>query len=406
MEKEILEKINNARKNLIIEGDVGSGKTTNISFSIVDELIKKNESLFILDNKEEYINEYYQTLKENNYNTIIINLRDMSKSEGWNPLEYPYYLYKNNKSDKAIEYIEKITKNIFHEDTTMDPFWTINASDLITGIILGLFEDAKKEEINFNSVYSMMNQIQLNKDSTDNVTTYFKSKNSNSKSYIFASSTILAPSETKGGIVSFARQKLRLLIAKEKLSQLLNKTTFNINEITSKKTAIIIIGRDENRTLNILIPMLIEQLYSILIENKIDNKFNFIIDNFDDLDKNNDLITMLSSCIYRDIKFHIVTRSLEKIIKDYSDYINTLCDFIKTKENHLITKINDSEIIYENVFESLNIKKIEIEYPKLKEEKIVIFDLNNIVNTCMIEDSKYDGKTIDELKKNVDKRIK
>ena len=32
----------------------------------------------------------------------------MDKSEGWNPLEYPYNLFKNGEQDKAQEYLEKI----------------------------------------------------------------------------------------------------------------------------------------------------------------------------------------------------------------------------------------------------------------------------------------------------------
>ena len=93
MEKELLEKLFNSNKNLIVEGEMGIGKTTNVLFPIVDRSIDNKESLLILDSKEEYLNQYYGKLKENNYNTIIINLRDMDKSEGWNPLEYPYNLY-------------------------------------------------------------------------------------------------------------------------------------------------------------------------------------------------------------------------------------------------------------------------------------------------------------------------
>ena len=77
MKNEILEKVLNAHKNLIITGDVASGKTTNVLFPIVDNAINKKESLFILDSREEYINKYYDKLKENNYNIVILNLRDM-----------------------------------------------------------------------------------------------------------------------------------------------------------------------------------------------------------------------------------------------------------------------------------------------------------------------------------------
>ena len=58
MKKEMLEEIINSKKNLIVDGDTLSGKTTNVLFPLVDEMIKRKESIFILDSKEEYINEY------------------------------------------------------------------------------------------------------------------------------------------------------------------------------------------------------------------------------------------------------------------------------------------------------------------------------------------------------------
>ena len=79
MKREVLEEIINSQKNLIVDGDVASGKTTNVLFPLVDEMINKKESMFILDSREEYINEYYDKLKENDYNIITINLRQQDK---------------------------------------------------------------------------------------------------------------------------------------------------------------------------------------------------------------------------------------------------------------------------------------------------------------------------------------
>ena len=45
MKNEMLEKVLNAHKNLIVEGDVASGKTTNVLFPIVENAIDKKESL-------------------------------------------------------------------------------------------------------------------------------------------------------------------------------------------------------------------------------------------------------------------------------------------------------------------------------------------------------------------------
>jgi len=108
MKKENLERIFHNHKNLIVEGPVSSGKTTNLFYPIVEEI------------------------------------------EGWNPIQYPYFLYREGNKDKALEYIEKIGKTIFKVSPSADPFWSNCASSLFIGIVLGLFEDAKEEEINLS----------------------------------------------------------------------------------------------------------------------------------------------------------------------------------------------------------------------------------------------------------------
>lgn len=97
----ILSSVFNARKNLIVEGNMLSGKTTNIMFPIVENIISKKEAFLVVDSKYEYINQYYNELKENNYDIIFINLKSVSRSNGWNPLTYPYKLFKNGEVDRS-----------------------------------------------------------------------------------------------------------------------------------------------------------------------------------------------------------------------------------------------------------------------------------------------------------------
>lgn len=385
MKEEMLEKVLNAHKNLIVEGDIASGKSTNVLFPIVDNAIEKKESLFILDSKEEYINKYYDKLKANNYNIIILNLRDLDKSEGWNPLEYPYNLYKNGDKDKAQEYLEKIGKTMFYENSNQDPFWALTAADFFTGLTLSLFEDGTKDEVNLNSVNNMFNGINKKFCGTDYITEYFKSKDVASKPYILASSTFLAPNDTKGSIVSVARQKLMAFVSREKLSQLMNKTTFSFEDITNKPSAIILIARDENKSLNRLPSMFIEQLYAVLVDLKTNNKFNLILDNFDIIEKCNDLVDILGSCISRNIKTYIATRSLKELINIYGSYMTVLCDLLSIKNDGIQLVINNDEQKMNKDFDSVNIESSNILYPKLNITDIKLFDFEKFVKNAKVK---------------------
>lgn len=114
----------------------------------------------------------------------------------------------------------------------------------------------------------MFNGIDKKFGASDYITEYFKTKETSSKPYIFASTTFLAPRDTKGSILSVARQKLRLYVSREKLSQIMNKTTFNFDDVANKPTAIFVIARDENKSLNAIAAMFIEQLYAVLVDLK------------------------------------------------------------------------------------------------------------------------------------------
>ena len=156
MKKEILEKVFSVRKNIMVSGDIAIGKSSNVILPIMNEIINNKENFLVLDTKEEYLKEYYKKLKDNNYKIEILNLRDLTKSDCWNPLEYPYLLYKKGNIDRVIDYLDKLGKVIFADNESPDPFWRNSATDYFTGLVLGLFEDGTEDQINFFSINLMM----------------------------------------------------------------------------------------------------------------------------------------------------------------------------------------------------------------------------------------------------------
>lgn len=405
MKREILENLFEANKNIIINGEIAVGKTENVSFALVDKMLNQNESIVIVDSKEEYIKKYYYKLKGKNYNIITINLRDLDKTDGWNPLEYPYKLYKNGNQDRALDYLENIVKVIFRRDDDIDSFWSLSAADFLTGLVLGLFKDAEDNEINFNSLNSMVECAEKKFGNNDYITEYFKSKDNNSAEYIYAQSTFLAPKETKGGILSEVRQKLKTYVGREKLSNLLNKTTFDFEDICNKPTAIFVIAKDEDRKINSIASMFIEQVFQVLIDLKSNNKYNFILDNIDDVDFNF-LSEMLSSGIYRKIRFSLITRSLKDLNNKYGYYINNLSNIVDVNIKNICVNIGGEQESFSNNLNNNIVNNVSfINYPNIVKNKINTFDLESFIRKIKVEkfksievDNKYFGET--EANKN------
>ena len=372
--RNFIDRIYESNRNLIVNGDISSGKTSNFIFPLIDRFIDNDENILILDSKEEYINKYYGYLKGKDYNLIVVNLQDLDRSNGWNPLTYPYTLYKMGNKDKALEYLEKISKNIFQDPSSNDSFWISSARDLFLGLCFALFDSASPTEINYNSINNMVGYPKL-KD-------FILSFDKDSIVYNCASGTILSPKETKDGIISTFRQQLRKIISKEKLTNLLYKTNFNYESLINNKYAFFIIARDDNKELNIIASMLIEQIFSYLFDEESHKKNNIILDNIDTIEYIPELSNMLASGISRDIKFVIGTRFLDNINNKYGEYINKLCNILNINDKNI-------ELILNNKYEKIRYTpfdykfvKDNINYPILTNEKIKTFDFenNNIID--------------------------
>lgn len=334
------------------------------------EIIERKQSLLVLDTKEEYINEYYKDLISNNYNIIILNLCDFTKSNGWNPLEYPYNLYKKGKIDEATNYIERQANLMFSDNSP--------ASKLYMGIVFGLFEDGREGEINLNSVNLMLNEIDDKIGNSNYLREYFKCKDSSSQSYIFVSNIFSVLKDTKDDIVSLVRQKLSSYVNSEILSVLLSKTTFNYTDVLTKPTAIFVITNEENEYINDIVTMFIDQLVTILVNSKNHNYFNFVLDNIDAWNNVQELSNLIE--IENDIKLWVDS-------EHYTDDIECL---------------------------SLLAQKGNVLYPNLEKSAINTFDIKKFV---LSKDIKCDSDNslkpedlnairIDDLKQRIAKKMK
>ena len=405
MNKEILKLFYNERKNIIVSGDMATNKTNGVIFDIVDNIVEKEENILVTDAKEEYLERYYQILKEKNYNIITINFRNPNQSDGWNLFEHAYNLYKQNKTDQAIEFLEIIVHNIFKTEKSMDPFWTDMASNLFLGIVLALFDDAKKEEINLSSVKNLLDSVNFSYGTTDYFSEYLKYKKTTDLTYTYASQVVFTPKDTKDSILAVTKQQTSKLFANKGITNLTNKTTYKLDD---KKTAIFLINKDEDSSLNYLASIFISELYYILINNQIGN-FNFILDNFDSLGTIDKFSDMLSSSVSRNIKFTIGTRSIEKLYDTYGDYLKKLTNKIEVSQHEIVISFDKQLITLDNIFKPKTVNNFE--YPILETKPIEVFDVRKFVlehKKDTFEELNIENENIstDELIMKIDKKIK
>ena len=349
--------VDNGESHNLVIGSTGTGKTQCIIHPLVKILAKKGESMIVTDPKGEIYRESAGLLKQKGYQILILNFRDPQRGNTWNPLHLPYKLYKQGNTDKAMELLDDLAANILYEEGgNKDPFWEKTSADYFAGLALGLFEDAKEEEININSISLMTNlgEDKIGPRSTY-IKEYFNSKDPAGAAYMCASGTIFAPEDTKGSILSTFRQKVRLFSSRENLSEMLSQSNFDIDSIGKQKTAVFMIIQDEKKTYHALATIFIKQCYESLIDvaqqdpkGRLPVRTNFILDEFANMPPLKDITTMITAARSRLIRFTMIIQNFAQLDsvygKDDAQTIRSNCNnmlYLLTTELSALKEISE-----------------------------------------------------------------
>ena len=260
-------------------------------------------------------------LRARGYQILLLNFRDPQNGNAWNPMSLPYQMFKSGNQDKAIELLDDLALNILYDDSNKnaDPFWEKTSADYFSGVALGLFEDAKEEEININSISLATTVGEEKFGSSTYIKEYFNAKDPNSAASINASSTIMAPSETKGSILSVFKQKVKLFASRENLSEMLSHSDVDLESIGEKPTAVFIVIQDEKKTYHSLVTILLKQIYETLISvaqkhgGKLPVRTNFLLDEFANMPPLKDVTTMITAARSRLIRFTMIIQNFAQL---------------------------------------------------------------------------------------------
>jgi len=332
----------------VVMGATGSGKTQIVAFPMIKLLAKAGESMIMTDPKGELYENTAEMLREKGYNIVVLNFRDPQNGNAWNPMNLPYKLYKEGNMDKAVELLDDLALNILYDEkNTGDPFWEKSGADYFSGLALGLFEDASEEQINLNSMNLMSNlgEERFGGPNNNYIKEYFNMKDPSRPAYVNASGTVYAPEETKGGVLSTFKQKVKLFSSRDNLSEMLSYSDFEMKDIGRKKTAVFMIVQDEKKTLHPLATIFIKQCYETLIDvaqesgGHLPYRTNFILDEFANMPPLKDVTTMVTAARSRHIRFTFIIQNYAQLTQVYgkenAETIKGNCNILYLISNEL-----------------------------------------------------------------------
>ncbi len=343
--------VDNKDTHTLIFGATGSKKTRLFCMPLINILAKGGESFVVTDPKGELYDKTAGLAKANGYKTVVLNFRDIGKGDMWNPLSLPYDIYKSGEKDKAISMFNDFINAISapHSEKTKDLFWIEMASSFALANLLLLVEAGTREEMNVASLAKMCNMDQENV-----LSMLMKEMDSSSLAAMNYKSIFSAASDTKRSIYASLYAIVRVFTLQENLIKMLSGNTVDLKSIGREKTAVYLIVPDEKSTYHFLTTVFIKQAYEVMIEeaqkekdNKLPVRVNFVLDEFCNMPKVQDMPAMISAARSRNIRYFLVAQSLHQLRNKYgeeSDTIKGNCDnwvFLTSKERDLLEEISD-----------------------------------------------------------------
>lgn len=323
--------IDKNRNHTLLIGSTGSGKTQSTILPMLNLSIEASESFLTIDPKGELYKILGNKLEQQGYQTTIIDFDDSTLGNNWNPLSLPYQVYKDGQKDKAQEMIEEVGYYLFSDkpSANIDPFWSNTTISYFTGLVLYLFEH-KKEEINIKDIVDLSTSLNRKGQSDE----LLNKLDPYSPIYLALSTTLLAPPETRGSILSVFQQKIFPYISKENLSSLLSKSDRTFKEIVHENSAIFMItGSNELATK--LIPMYIGQLIKSKELYDVEKKqFNMVLDEFGLMAKLKNFATVIGQARSINIQITAAVQNFMQLVNVYG------------KEDTEILKLCFSNILY------------------------------------------------------------
>ena len=317
MNEEILEKIINGKKHILVSGQKESGKTSNVLFPIVDKLIEQKESLLVLDYKKEFVATTYNKLKEKNYNIIVLDFDLADETDGWDPLSLTKYFYKKDPmSVKAKRTYELLCANLHIPFRSKE---TVNA-------LLG----GKLEEVNLE----VLKNIALN-----------GCKNPDNMYLIGALSEIFAD---------------------EKTSNMLRKTTFNYDDILNKPTAIFIVNNVFTPRAERLMNAFINQLLCLFNYETLNNKMNIVAENCDVFNRYYDYSNVVYNSLVDNLRLIYSVRSIDSFVARNGKEILNEFNLVNIKKYTIESYVDGVNMEYPYNFKQVNVNASNFKYKKLE----------------------------------------
>lgn len=322
-------------------GATRSGKTRTLVLQSICLMALAGESLVISDPKAELYQYTAPFLKKLGYEVICLDFKHPQKSSRYNLLQPIIDAVNQRQMDKAEMYAWDITNILVGDNTSGEKIWENGEKSIIAAAILCVVVDnaARPQYQNLTNVYWFVAEMCKAVGNKTPMQEYVKKLRPGHPARALLSISDVAPSRTKGSFYTSALTTLRLFTSRA-IYSITHTSDGNIADMGKKKQALFFLLPDEKTTYYPIASLMVSQLYELLVHQsderggRLLNRVNFVLEEFGNFTKIQDLTNKLTVAGGRGMRFHFFLQSLEQLTEKYS------------KETASIVKSNCQSWIY------------------------------------------------------------
>jgi len=347
--------VDSGDSNTIIVSSTGAGKTRKVLAEYIISCIHSLQSMIIHDPKGENYCFYYDLLKKMGYKIRVLNLRDPMKGDRFNLLEKAANYWKKGKTSRALEIARAVAESLYIplEDKD-DKFWTEASVNLFLCYFIIAAESYDPEYVSISTIYGIhVEGLEPGKIHSMTKLREYLEKHKGEKVYELGIPSACAPNDTRQSIYSIFTNGLARITLNEDISDMLVKSTFEAEELASEKQpmALFIITRDESPAgYSTVVSSIVDGIYTSLIDmaqkcdnNRLPREVHFILEEFGNISKLNNINDMLTASRSRGIRMVIVLQSLRQLYLNYD--VNYAHVLIGNSKNFVFMSTTDVELL-------------------------------------------------------------
>lgn len=328
--------VDDSDAHIYVQGGTGSKKTRTEGISIIKSIMKAGENILVNDPKGELYRNTAGYARSCGYNVKVLNFRDVSRSNGWNPLSLSRVFEAKGDSAAADEAVSDLKTAIIapSRQKTADRYWVDMAGEVIKYCTMLLKASVPDE------CYNIANVIQLTHEcNATRLSTLLVDMDQNTSVATSMHGVLdLVSEKTSSCVYSVVKQSLIPFYENKALLELLCCNDICFDELVDKKTAIYVIYPDEKTTLSFMVNLFFTQCYQYLVsrsaeysDNMLPRRVNFVFDEFSNLPPIESFENRISEARGHNIRYFLFGQSFGQLKCKYGDNAETIvanCDWI------------------------------------------------------------------------------